>query len=83
MTFAVCMTRTGFVCALEEILALERRTLREDSSRDSLEEWKSLADVRIFRLFESEFGMSRANNASARKASDVCCGLWRARTCHE
>jgi len=51
------MTRTSFVCALEEILGLERRTLREDSSRDSVEEWTSLADVQIFSLIESEFGI--------------------------
>ena len=51
------MTRTGFVSALEEILGLERRTLREDSSRDSVEEWTSLADVQIFSLIESEFGI--------------------------
>ena len=51
------MSRTSFVSALEEILGLERRTLREDSSRDSLEEWTSLADVQIFSLIESEFGV--------------------------
>lgn len=51
------MTRASFVSALEEILGLERRTLREDSSRDSHEEWTSLADVQIFSLIESEFGI--------------------------
>lgn len=51
------MTRTNFVRALEEILGLERRTLREDNSRDSLEQWTSLADVQIFTLIESEFGI--------------------------
>jgi len=51
------MTRTSFVRALEEILGLEPRTLREDSSRDSLEEWTSLADVQIFSLIESECGI--------------------------
>ena len=70
--WAVCMTRTGFVCALEEILALKRRTLREDSSRDSLEEWKSLADVQIFRLFEREFGIEPSEQRlSAESVGDL------------
>ena len=51
------MTRTDFVRALEEILGLDRGTLREDSSRDTVEEWTSLADVQIFSLIESEFGI--------------------------
>ena len=51
------MTRTDFVRALEEILGLDRGTLREDSSRDTVEEWTSLADVQIFSLIESEFGV--------------------------
>jgi acyl carrier protein len=51
------MTRTSFMRALEEIFGLERRTLREESSRDTLEEWTSLADVQIFSLIESEFGL--------------------------
>lgn len=51
------MTRTNFVRALEEILGLERQSLREDSTRESIEEWTSLADVQIFSLIESEFGI--------------------------
>jgi acyl carrier protein len=51
------MTRTDLVRALEEILGLERRTLRDDSSRESIDEWTSLADVQIFTLIESEFGI--------------------------
>ena len=51
------MTRTDFARALEEILGLERRTLREDSSRETIVEWTSLADVQIFSLIESEFGI--------------------------
>jgi len=66
------MTRTGFVSALEEILGLERRTLREDSSRDSLEEWTSLADVQIFSLIESEFGIEPNEELlSAETAGDL------------
>jgi acyl carrier protein len=51
------MTRTQFVRALEEILGLGPRTLREDESRDSIAAWTSLADVQIFSLIESEFGI--------------------------
>ena len=51
------MTRTDFVRALEEILGLERRTLREESSRETIGEWTSLADVQIFSLIEHEFGI--------------------------
>jgi acyl carrier protein len=51
------MTRASFLRALEEILGLERRTLKEESSRDTIEQWTSLADVQIFSLIESEFGI--------------------------
>jgi acyl carrier protein len=51
------MTRTDFVRALEEIIGLDRRTLREESSRDSIDEWTSLADVQLFSLIEIEFGI--------------------------
>jgi acyl carrier protein len=51
------MTRTNFVHALEEIFGLERRTLREDSGRETVDEWTSVADVQIFSLIESEFGI--------------------------
>jgi acyl carrier protein len=51
------MTRTNFVRALEEIFGLDRRTLREESSRESIDEWTSLADVQIFSLIENEFGI--------------------------
>jgi acyl carrier protein len=51
------MTRTDFVRALEEILGLDRRTLRDESSRESVDEWTSLADVQLFSLIESEFGI--------------------------
>jgi acyl carrier protein len=51
------MTRTDFVRALEEILGLERRTLRMEGSRENIEAWTSLADVQIFSLIESEFAI--------------------------
>ena len=51
------MTRTNFLRAFEEILGLERRTLREESSRDTIEEWSSLADMQLFSLIESGLGI--------------------------
>ena len=51
------MTRTNFLRAFEEILGLERRTLREESSRDTIEEWTSLADMQLFSLIESGLGI--------------------------
>jgi len=51
------MTRMGLLRALEDILALDRRTLKEEDSRETISEWTSLADVQIFSLIESEFGV--------------------------
>ena len=51
------MTRSGFLRAVEEILGVEARSLREEDSRDSLAGWTSLADVQIFTLITSEFGI--------------------------
>jgi acyl carrier protein len=51
------MTRTNFLRALEEILGLDRRTLRVEDSRDTINQWTSLADVQIFSLIETEFGI--------------------------
>ena len=51
------MTRTHFIRALEEIFGLDPRTLREEGSRESIAEWTSLADVQIFSLIDSEFGI--------------------------
>lgn len=51
------MTRTDFLRALEEILGLNRRTLREEDSRDTINQWTSLADVQIFSLIETEFAI--------------------------
>lgn len=42
---------------MEEILHVPTRTLREEDSRDSIGEWTSLADVQIFSLVTSEFGI--------------------------
>jgi acyl carrier protein len=51
------MTRSGFLRAMEEILGVATRTLREEDSRDSVAQWTSLADVQIFSLITSEFGI--------------------------
>jgi hypothetical protein len=51
------MTRSGFLRAMEEILGVPARTLREEDSRDTIAEWTSLADVQIFALIASDFGI--------------------------
>jgi acyl carrier protein len=51
------MTRSGLLRATEEILGVPPRTLREDDSRDTVAQWTSLADVQIFSLITSEFGI--------------------------
>ena len=51
------MTQSGFLRAMEEILGVGARTLREEDSRDSIAQWTSLADVQIFTLITSEFGI--------------------------
>ena len=51
------MTRSGFLRAMEEILGVPTRTLREEDSRQTVAKWTSLADVQIFSLITSEFGI--------------------------
>jgi hypothetical protein len=51
------MTRSGFLRAMEEMLGVASRTLREEDSRDTVSQWTSLADVRVFSLITSEFGI--------------------------
>jgi len=51
------MTRSGFVSAMEEILGVPKRTLREDDSRTTVAQWTSLADAQIFSLITSEFAL--------------------------
>jgi hypothetical protein len=43
--------------ALEEILGVPPRTLKEDDSRDTIEHWTSLSDVQIFSLITSQCGI--------------------------
>ncbi len=51
------MTRLAFLQALEEILGVGRRTLREEDGRSTIASWNSLADVQLFSLIGSEFGI--------------------------
>jgi acyl carrier protein len=51
------MTRSDFLRAMEEILGVPSRTLREEDSRETVAKWTSLADVQIFSLISSEFGI--------------------------
>jgi acyl carrier protein len=51
------MTRSAFLRVMEEILGAAPRTLREADSRDTVAQWTSLADVQIFTVITSEFGI--------------------------
>jgi hypothetical protein len=42
---------------MEEILGIPARTLREEDTRETVPQWTSLADVQIFSLITSEFGI--------------------------
>jgi hypothetical protein len=42
---------------MEEILGVASRSLREEDSRDTVAQWTSLADVQVFSLITSEFGI--------------------------
>jgi acyl carrier protein len=53
----MALSRSSFLRAIEEILGVPTRTLREEDSRDTIEEWTSLADVQVFALITSEFGI--------------------------
>jgi hypothetical protein len=51
------MTKSGFMRAMEEMLGVGKRTLREEDTRETVSEWTSLVDVQIFSLITSEFGI--------------------------
>jgi acyl carrier protein len=51
------MRRPDFMLAVEEILGIEKRTLQEEDSRETIVSWTSLADVQLFSLIHSEFGI--------------------------
>ena len=51
------MTKTGFQNAVEDILGLSPGTLKDDDGRDSISTWTSLADVQLFTVISTEFGI--------------------------
>lgn len=48
------MTKSAFISLLEEILAAPPGSLKESDTRDSVENWSSLADVEILTVISSE-----------------------------
>lgn len=53
----MALSQSSFLRAMEEILGVESRMLRENDSRETVAQWTSLADVQIFSLITSEFGI--------------------------
>ncbi len=51
------MTESGFRAAFEEILDVPRGSLRNTDTRDSIDNWSSIADVQLFTLITTEFGI--------------------------
>ena len=51
------MTESAFRGAVEEILGTPRGSLRDTDTRDTVENWSSIADVQLFTLITSEFGL--------------------------
>ena len=51
------MSRSGFLRAVEELLGVPARALKNEDSRETLSSWTSLADVQMFSLITSEFGI--------------------------
>jgi acyl carrier protein len=51
------MTRATFRSLLEEILDVPPGTLQDTDTRDTVEDWSSLVDVKILALVASETGV--------------------------
>lgn len=51
------MTRREFTLALEDILGVPKRSLREQDDRTTLVEWTSLVDAKIFSFIAGELGI--------------------------
>ncbi len=51
------MTQAAFKAILEDILSVPPGMLKKSDTRDTLEEWSSLADVEILSVISSEFGI--------------------------
>ena len=51
------MTRGEFLRAVEEILGVPRRSLRPEDDRTTVQQWSSLADVKMFSFIDSSLGI--------------------------
>lgn len=51
------MTPPQFRAAVAEILDIAPGALKDSDTRDTLENWTSLADVQIMAMVQSEFGI--------------------------
>lgn len=51
------MTKAGFQTTVEEIFGLPAGVLREEDSRDTVENWTSVADAQLFTVIASELGV--------------------------
>lgn len=51
------MTRSSFYAVLEDLLQVPHGSLAESDSRATVTAWSSLADVQIFTVVSSEFGI--------------------------
>ena len=54
------MTKRQFRAVLEDLLAVDRGTLRDEDSRQSIRGWTSLADVQITLVLATELGLDDA-----------------------
>jgi hypothetical protein len=54
------VTKRQFRIALEDLLGVDRGTLRDDDSRLSIPTWTSLVDVQIMVVLASELGLDEA-----------------------
>jgi len=51
------MTVAAFRSALEEVLRVDKGTLQDSDTRDTVKDWTSLADVQILSMISSELGV--------------------------
>jgi hypothetical protein len=78
------MTRSGFVRAMEDILDVPPRTLQGGDSRNTLAQWTSLTDVKIFSLITSEFSIEPDDEfIEAETVGDMLAVLQRRGAFHE
>jgi hypothetical protein len=72
------MTRSESLGAMEEMLGGPARTLREQDSRETVAQWTSLADVQIFSVTRSEFGIEPDGELIEAKRWETCSASCRA-----